>query len=87
MTPFLPMVFLSRNKHDPLELSIFCTYDDIWVWIDNYLKKNSSITNQNSNTYRFESINELEKFSTLFTLKWFNRLTPVPKSKNANFTL
>lgn len=87
MSPFFPITFLSKSSNDPLVLSIFCTHDDIWIWIDNYLEKNSSMTKVNSNTYTFESIKELEKFSILFTIKWSNRLTSKPKSKNENFTL
>lgn len=83
MTPFLPMVFLSKNKFDLLELSIFCTYDDIWKWIDDFLEKNPDITKINSNTFKFTSVNDLEKFSTIFTLKWSSRLT----TKNKNFIL
>lgn len=83
MTPFLPMTFLSKNNFDPLELSIFCTYDDIWKWIDDFLEKNPDITKINSNTFKFTSVNDLEKFSTIFTLKWSSRLT----TKNKNFIL
>lgn len=83
---FREKVFVRKNSYDPLELNIFCTASDIWEWVDEIVKNDSEIQNINSNSFKFKNQLEVEKFITMFTLKWSDRITEYPP-KNENLFL
>ena len=83
---FKEKVFIKKNSYDPLELNIFCTASDIWGWVDLVIDNDSTIQHINSNSFKFKNELEIEKFITMFTLKWSDRITKYP-SKNENFFL